>query len=189
VQEEEKLMDSDHVRWKRKEASGSPQGIPLRRLKWTGMIAVLSSVLFGRDRSGYYRALVIGCILGLFGVTFAGYALGVFAVSGGLVWLPVDAAIVGVLAGCGAGYYRAGLVVGCGATYASLLGYHANHAFFGLSRRPLVERAAYFVRVDGLVFLAVEAIVLGTLAFAFGWLLRWGVDALSGGTGLSSGGG
>lgn len=94
------------------------------------------------------------------------------------MWIPFHAAIVGATAGCWIGYSRNGLSFGWLITYASLLGYRANRAFFGLSDRGILERVVYFVRPDGLAFLAVEGIVLGTLAFVLGVIVRSGTDTL-----------
>lgn len=150
------------------------------------MTTAITSVLLGTKRTTYRRALALVLAIGLFGATLAGYAIGIFSVSGGLVWVPYYAAVVGMAAAGGVGYYRDGLVIAWLVTYASLLGYHADHAFFGLSRRSLVEQLAYFLRLDGLMFLAVEGIVLGTLAFGLGYLARWGVDSLWNGTAAAS---
>lgn len=136
------------------------------------MAAQISSVLLGSDLTRTRRHLYLVLAIVLFGAVFAGYAIGVFYVSGGLVWIPYYAAIVGMIAACWVGYYRDGLVIAMMVTYASLLGYHADHAFIGLSSRSFLERLAYFTRLDGLAFLGVEAVVLGTLAFTMGYLLR-----------------
>lgn len=138
----------------------------------------LRSVLLGARRDGpppYLTGLVA---VGGFLASLAGYALGVFEVSGGVVWMPFHAAVVGIAAACLLGGVRRGLLAAWVGTYAALLGYHADHAFFGLSGRTLGERFAYFVEPDGLAFLAVEAVVLGTIAFLLGRGLRLGFDAV-----------
>ena len=141
------------------------------------MASALRSILTGTKRSKYHRYLVLTLALGVFATTFAAYALGLFYVSGGIVFIPFYAAIVGMIAGCWVGYSRSGLLFAWVVTYTSLLGFHADHAFFGLSSRGFAEQLAYFVRLDGLIFLAVEGIVLGTLAFILGFLVRWGIDS------------
>ncbi len=132
------------------------------------------SFLVGPSRAGRRRHLVVG--LAGFVVTFVAYALGIFYVSGGLVFIPYHAAVVGMLVSCWVGYRNGGLVIGWVVTYASLLGYHADHAFIGISRRPLPYRISYFLRPDGLAALAVEGVILGSLAFVVGYLLRLGIE-------------
>lgn len=137
----------------------------------------LRSFLFGTKQSEHHRHLVFAIALGVFVTTFAAYALGLFYVSGGVVFIPFHAALVGMIAGCWVGYSRRGVLFAWVVTYTSLLGYHADHAFLGLSGRGFAEQLTYFVRLDGLVFLAVEGIILGTLAFVLGALVRWGLDS------------
>ncbi len=59
--------------------------------------------------------------------------------------------------------------------YAALLGYSADHSLLGLSGRSPVERVSALLQLDGLVFLGVEALVLGTLAFLLGVCCERGV--------------
>lgn len=152
------------------------------------MTAPLRSILVGTKRSAYHRYLVLVLALGAFATTFAAYALGLFYVSGGVVFIPFYAAVVGMVAGCWIGYARRGLLFAWLVTYTSLLGYHADHAFFGLSGRAFGDQVAYFVRSDGLAFLAVEGLVLGTLAFVLGSVVRWGFDALRSGAATTAAG-
>ena len=137
----------------------------------------LRSILGGTRRSEHHRSLVFASALGVFVTTFTAYAIGVFYVSGGIILIPFHAAVAGMIAGCWVGYSRHGVLFAWVATYASLLGYRADHAFLGLSGREFTEQLTYFVRLDGLVFLAVEGIVFGTLAFVLGALVRWGLDS------------
>jgi hypothetical protein len=140
-----------------------------------GMNPALRTLLVGTTQSASRRSLVVAGAVGVFAATLAAYALELFAVSGGVVFIPSDAATVGVIAGVWIGYARRGLLAAWLVAYAALLGYHADHAFFGLSGRGFGDQFAYFVELEGLVFLAVEAVVLGTLAFIVGGLLRLGV--------------
>lgn len=140
------------------------------------MVFSLRSICLGTNQSDYHYYLVFSLALGAFVINLAAYALGLFSVSGGVVFLPFHAAIVGMIAGFWIGYSRSGLLFAWVVTYTSLLGYHADHAFFGLSGRGFAEQLTYFVRLDGLVFLAVEGIALGTLAFILGSLVRGGID-------------
>jgi len=128
----------------------------------------IRTLLLGDDSATLRPSWVLP--ISTFLVTVAGYAAGVFAVAGGVVFVPGDAALVG-LAVCGVvGYLRAGLVLAWGSAYGALLGALADHAFFGLSGRTRLEQLTYFLEVDGLVFYAVQALVVGTLGFALGRL-------------------
>ena len=138
------------------------------------MVPTLRSVLLGTDRTLSNRYPTLALVFGVFSATTAAYAVGAFSVSGGVVFLPFHAAVVGTAAAGWLGYSRGGLAFGWAVAYASLLGSHADHAFFGLSGRGLPERAAYFLSPDGLVFLAVEGVALGTIGFALGAFARWG---------------
>lgn len=141
------------------------------------MATTLQSIAIGPGERLHSWRRVVGLVGGLFLATLAAYASGLFSVSGGLVWIPVDAALVGMLASCAVGYDRSGLVVAWATTFSAVLGWHADHALFGLSRRPIGQNLAYFLRPDGLAVLAIQGILLGTIAFGVGVLLRRGVDA------------
>lgn len=52
-------------------------------------------------------------------------------------------------------------------------GAHADHVFFGLSGRSLAERAVVFVDTEALILLAVQAILVGTIAVVVGALAAW----------------
>jgi len=133
----------------------------------------LRTVAIGPARSRR-RLSVLGLVAILtFGTSFAGYALELFSVSGGVVWIPFHAAIVGMIAAGWVGYRGEGLVVGWALAYSAFLGWHADWALFEISRRPLSARLAYFIRPDGLVVLGIEALVLGTAAVAAGTVARW----------------
>lgn len=142
------------------------------------MNAALRSLLVGPTRADRRRYVAVAVAVGVFATTLAAYALDVFAVSGGVVFIPFHAAVVGVSSGFWVGYTRRGLLFAWLVTDAALLGFHADHAFFGLSGRGFVEQLAYFLGLEGLAVLALEAVVLGTLAFTAGGLLRLGVDSL-----------
>ncbi|WP_434521238.1 hypothetical protein [Halorubrum sp. AS12] len=114
----------------------------------------------------------------LFLVSFAAYALGVFAHAGGVVFLAFDAAALGVLAAAVLAYRRAGIALAWVAVYGSLLGSNADHYLLGLPGRPLGERVAALVAPDGLVFVGVEALVLGTVAWVAGALASRAVAEL-----------
>lgn len=132
-----------------------------------------SSRAFLLDTTGVDRILVVA-LAGFVG-TFLAYAAEIFHVSGGIVFIPFYAAVVGMLAGAWVGYRRRGLVFGWLVAYTSLLGYRADHAFLGIAHRPIGHRFAYFFQPEGLVVFAVEGIVLGTLAFGLGYSVRAGL--------------
>ncbi|MUW14640.1 hypothetical protein GJ633_08140 [Halorubrum sp. CBA1125] len=146
----------------------------------------LRTLLLGRKRDGDYPdpRLVVPPLC--FGLVFAAYALGVFAVTGGVVFLAADAATVGVLTAAALAFRRGGLLASWGAVYAALLGQSADHYLLGLSGRSLAERLAAFLGPDGLVFLGVQALVLGTLAWGSGRLIDLAVDRLRGESGTPS---
>jgi len=127
-----------------------------------------------------YVALALPAVL--FVLTFTAYALDVFQVSGGVVFLAAHAALVGMLGAAWVGYRRAGLVVAWVTTYGALLGQSADHYFLGQSpSHSFADRMAAFLQPDGLVFLGVEALVLGTLAFLLGVLIDRGGSLISAG--------
>lgn len=150
------------------------------------MASVVTRLLIGTDRSRSHWSLVGVLAFALFITTFAAYASGLFRVSGGVLLIPFHAAIVGMLGAAVIGAVRGGLVATWIITYMPFLGFHADHAFLGLPGRPFDEQLAYFVRPDGLAMLAIEAIIVGTLAFALGMLLRWGYDAFARGSASST---
>jgi hypothetical protein len=136
------------------------------------MTSPIRSTLAPVDRIDHYWAVVGGSCLGLFCLALTGYAVGIFSVSGGLVWIPWDAAVLGLVAGCLVGYLRGGLVYAWSVGVAALFGAHADHALLGLADRPLAARLGYFLRLDGLTFYAVEGVLVGTIAFLVGSGIR-----------------
>lgn len=139
------------------------------------MNLAVRSILFGSDVSARQRDVSLSVAVGLFGTTFAAYALGVFEIAGGLVVVPGHAALVGVLGAGWVGSRRSGLATAWLVAYAALLGYSADHYFLGLSGRTFPERAAAFLGPDGLAFLGIEALVLGTLGCFGGTVCRRGL--------------
>lgn len=131
--------------------------------------------LVGQEQSGYRELLWLFTALLLFLTTFIAYASGVFTISGGIVWIPGDAALVGFIVAVLIGYYQGGLLLAWLVIYSALLGYRADHAFLGLSSRTRIEQAMYFLQLEGLFVLAVEAFIIGVLAFLLGAATRWGV--------------
>jgi succinate dehydrogenase/fumarate reductase flavoprotein subunit len=125
-------------------------------------------VLLGSNPNGSPRRhrLLIPPLLFL--TAFAAYALGIFEVAGGVVFLAGEAAVVGLLAAGVLAYRRAGMALAWAAVYGALLGHNADHYLLGLSGRPLSERVAAFLGPDGLAFVGVQALALGTLAWVAG---------------------
>lgn len=104
----------------------------------------------GRERSGSRKLLWPFTGILLFLTTFAAYAVGAFTVSGGIIWIPGDAALVGFIGAVLVGYDHSGVILAWLVTYATLLGYRADHAFMGLSSRTRIEQAAYFLQLESL---------------------------------------
>lgn len=139
--------------------------------------STLHSVLLGSNRGRSRRCLLVALALGLFGVTFLAYEVGVFYHAGGVVFVPFHATVIGAIAAFWAGYSRDGLVAGWGLAYLSLLGMRAEWAT-DISPRPLLERVAYVVEPDGLLVLAVIGAVVAVVGFTGGALARRSITAL-----------
>jgi len=139
--------------------------------------ATLRTILLGAEHVGARRVHLAGLALGVFGVTFLAYELGVFSHAGGVVFVPFHAAMVGLVAAFWAGYRRTGLLSGWVLAYLSFLGWRAEWAT-DISPRPFVDRIAYVVRPDGLLVLAVFGILVAIAGFVAGALARRAVDAL-----------
>lgn len=132
------------------------------------MSSPLRAVLLGSSQTGshrWYRFVVPPL---LFIGVFAAYALEIFEIAGGVVFLAGEAAVVGAVTAAVLAYRRAGLAFAWITVYAALLGYNADHYLLGLSGRSLGERVVAFLEIDGLAFVGVEALVLGTLAWIVG---------------------
>ena len=128
----------------------------------------------GSTGSGRYLALAVTLLVG----TFAAYVAGVFAVSGGVVFVPGHATLVALAAALPVGYRRDGLALAWLLAFGPYLGFRADWAFFGLSGRTLAEQVAYFVEPGGIGVLAAFAVVFGTVGFLVGAALRWGVGTV-----------
>jgi hypothetical protein len=136
----------------------------------------LRHVLVGHNRSWHRWALwsFLALVLGV--ITFTAYVLDVFTVMGGVVFIPGDAALVGIGAAAVVGYLRGGLLIAWLGSFTSLLGFRAYHAFPGLSSRTFPEQLAFFFDPEGLFVYTVEGLVVGVLPFVVGWLVRWRVE-------------
>jgi len=136
------------------------------------VMVLLSTVGHRPSRDRWARWSAIGVLLAV--VTFAAYVLDLFVVSGGVVFVPGGAALVGIGAATVVGYVRGGPLVAWLVSFASLLGFRAYHAFPGLSYRTFQEQLAYFLELEGLFVYAVEGLAIGVLPFLVGSLVRWG---------------
>lgn len=144
------------------------------------MAPSIRTVLLGADRSAFDRTLTFVFVATLAVTTFLAYAVGVFQVEGGVVFLPGDAAVVGLLGAAIFAYQRRGLLFAWLVVFGALLAFNADHYLLGLSGRSISERVIAFLQPDGLVFLGVAALVLGTLGWAAGVVASLAVDAVSG---------
>jgi len=137
----------------------------------------LHAILLGSTQVGRRWEYLAVLGLSLFGVTFLAYEFEIFYHSGGVVFIPFQAAIVGGIAAFWTGYSRNGLVAGWGLTYLSLLGMQAEWAT-EISPRPLFDRIASIVQPDGLVALGIIGIIVAVVGFTVGTLARKGIHAL-----------
>jgi hypothetical protein len=135
----------------------------------------LHTVLFGTDTD---RRRFAALPLAAFLVTFAAYATGVFTVTGGVVFIPGDAALLALAVCLGLGYRRAGAVLVWLTAYGAFLGFRADHAFMGLSYRSRLEQLVYFLEFEGLTVLAIEGLVVGTIGAAVGYVASLAVETL-----------
>ena len=139
--------------------------------------ATIRRILVGSKRGSPQRTVLIGVALGLFGVTFLAYELGIFYHSGGVVFVPFHAAVVGLIAACWTGYRQAGVVTGWGLTYFGFLGWRAEWAT-DISPRPLSERISYVVQLDGLIVLAIIGVGVAVIGFTVGAIVRKAINGL-----------
>lgn len=139
------------------------------------MVPTLRSVLVGQPGSAHDQYIALGVTLLLFVTTFAAYAVGIFSVGGGVVFVPGHAALVGLLAAGWAGYRHRGVAVAWLLAFGPLLGYLADHYLLGLTGRPFAERVAALVDLDGLLVMGFEALVFGTIGFSVGAITHWGI--------------
>jgi hypothetical protein len=144
-------------------------------------LATARSVFLGSEQGGPRRAVLTGLAIGLSVLTFLAYEFGIFYDSGGVVFIPFHAALVGGAAAFWTGYSRTGLLSGWVLTYAPLLGWRAEWAT-EISPRPLLRRVAYVVQLDGLVALAIMGFGVAVVGFTVGALTGKGIDVLQTGS-------
>jgi hypothetical protein len=141
-------------------------GVPI-----PGMSPSLRPALVGPSaptRTWRYELLAVAT--GTLCSVFAAYAVGLFAVSGGVVLLAGQATLVGLACAAGLGAFGRGALYAWVAVYAALLGEVMDHYLLGLSGRSLGARVGALLEPDGLTVLLVAALVLGTLSWGLGRL-------------------
>lgn len=137
------------------------------------MVPALHDVLFGER---FQRNLGLLAAALLFVATFVAYATGVFAVEGGVVLLPADATVVGVLIAAGVGYRDGGLLAAWATLFAAYFAFAAEWAFLGLSSHDVLGKLAFLFDPVSLAIYVAASLVFGTAAFAVGILARAGVE-------------
>jgi hypothetical protein len=140
------------------------------------MVLTVRELLLGSEHSHFKRALApfTATVLGV--ATFVAYAVDFFAVSGGVLIIPGDATLVGIVVAAAVGYRRDGLVFAWIHLLATYLGFHADWAFLGLSGRSVAEELAFFFDPVSLAVFLTAAVFLGTLAYSAGVLTHWSVS-------------
>ena len=137
------------------------------------MVPPLRVLLVGPGDASFQRRLDVLSAVVIGALTFVAYALGAFRVSGGVIFLPGDATIVGLVAAITVGYRRGGLGFAWLTAYAPLLGFDAEWALLGLSSHTLPGKLAFLLDPVGLAVHAIAAVVFGTFGFAVGSLARY----------------
>lgn len=133
----------------------------------------LRTVLLGRQYSRFQRNLGLLFAVGVLVLTFAAYGVGLFAATGGVIFVPGAATRVGLVAALLIGFEGDGLVFAWLVQYAAYLGFRADWAFLSLSSHDLPGQVAYFFDPEGLFVYAVMALVFSTVGFGLGSLARW----------------
>ncbi len=142
------------------------------------MARSLRTLLLGPGYTRFRRNLMLLSAVVLAVATCIAYAVDLFTVSGGILIIPGDATVVGLVVAAGVGYRSSGLIFAWIPFFPTYLGFHADWAFFGLSRRSLSEELAFFFDPVGLAVFASAAVFLGTLACGAGSLARRSLDLL-----------
>ncbi|TKX50577.1 hypothetical protein EXE49_05735 [Halorubrum sp. ASP121] len=126
------------------------------------------ALLFGSDRDRPRPDPRLAAPPLCFALVFVAYAVGVFQVSGGVIFLAGDATAVGLLAAAALAVRRSGVIASWAAAFAALLGHRVDHYLLGLSGRSLGERVVALLAVDGLTVIGAAALAAGTLGWAAG---------------------
>jgi hypothetical protein len=133
-------------------------------------------LLLGPGYTHFRRNLTLLSAVGLAVATCIAYAVDLFTVSGGILIIPGDATVVGLVVAAGVGYRSSGLIFAWIPFFATYLGFQADWAFFGLSGRSLSGELAFFFDPVGLAVFASAAVFLGTVAYGAGSLARRSLD-------------
>ncbi|MFC4359496.1 hypothetical protein ACFO0N_16255 [Halobium salinum] len=155
--------------------------VPSARSRSTARAVLLGPV---EDRFGRRLDALLAAAVGV--LTFVAYVAGAFAVSGGVVFLPWHATLVGFVTAGLVGYRGGGLTFGWLAVLAPLYGFHADWALFGLSSRSLAGQVEYLFQPTAFVVFSLAALVVGTVGFAAGVALWRGLGAVRGRFGAQS---
>jgi hypothetical protein len=140
----------------------------------------LQTVLIGRQYSPFQRNLRLLFALGILVSTFAAYGLGLFAASGGVIFVPGDATTIGLVAAILIGFEGGGFLFAWLAQFAAYLGFRADWAFLSLSSHDFPGQVAYFFDPEGLFVDATMALIFSAVGFGLGYLARWVLGRLRG---------
>jgi hypothetical protein len=138
----------------------------------------LRKLLLGPGYTRFRRNLTFLSAVGLAVATCLAYAVDLFTVPGGILIIPGDATVVGLVVAATVGYRSRGLIVAWIPFFATYLGFQARWAFFGLSGRSLSGELAFFFDPVGLAVFGIAAVFLGTLAYGAGSLARRSINRL-----------
>jgi hypothetical protein len=142
------------------------------------MASSFRKLLLGHGYTHFRRNLTLLSAVVLAVATCIAYAVDLFTVSGGILIIPGDATVVGLVIAAGVGYRSSGLIFAWIPFFATYLGFHADWAFFGLSARSLSGELAFFFDPVSLAVFASAAVLLGTLAYGAGSLARRSLSLL-----------
>lgn len=123
-------------------------------------------------------SLYVCFAVGILFATSTAYAVGLFQVTGGVIILPADATLIGLIAAVGIGSRRGGLAFAWLAHFAAYTGFRADWAFLGLTGHSLAGKLAFLFDPVGLTVLAVATLIIGTVGFTIGYLAQWSVNRL-----------
>jgi hypothetical protein len=113
----------------------------------------------------------------LFVLSIPAAALGPLAPQGGVVFVPVNATLLGTFVAAVVGFRKGGILPVWLAVYAPLLGFHADWAFLSLPpSRSLAYQVGYFLEPDGLAVYALIATVFGVVGGTVGLATRYAVE-------------
>lgn len=147
-------------------------------MTFDAMALPVRELLLGSEYSRFKRTLNLLTAIVLAVATFVAYAVDLFVVSGGVLIIPGDATVVGLVAAAVVGYHCGGLIFAWLHFFATYLGFHAEWAFLGLSGRSFAEELEFFFDPVGLAVFFTAAVLLGTVAYSAGVLIRRSVSLI-----------